>query len=628
MPPVTTTRDFDVVVIGGGHAGVEAALAAARMGAATACVVLDPGAMGRMSCNPAIGGIAKGQLVREVDALGGEMGLCADHSGIQFRMLNTKKGPAMRSPRAQCDRAAYNAYMTAVMGAQPGLTILAGEASAILTDRVRRRVRGVRLADEDTILAPAVVLTTGTFLGGRLFAGEWEQAGGRLGERGATKLSQGLLALGLRLGRHKTGTPPRLVKQTIDFQRLHEQRGDEVPQPFSFRNREAFGRGAPEMPQVSCWLTRTNHETHRVIENGAHLSPMYQGRIVGRGPRYCPSVEDKVMRFRDQESHLIFLEPEGLCADEIYPNGLSTSLPVAVQEQFLRTIHGLEHVEIARPGYAVEYDYLLTDQIRADLHVADIVGLYAAGQINGTSGYEEAAAQGLIAGINAVRFGRREAPLILDRASSYIGVMIDDLCRVNPDEPYRMFTSRAEFRLLLRSDNADRRLSALGSELRLLDRTAHEQVQAKEAHIEAAVTLMEQTARNGRSLAAILRRPDVTMADLLTREPGLRQLSLDAAEVSEVEAEIKYAGYIKRQAMEVDRMRRLEGRKIPGDFDYDTITGLSSEAREHLHRRQPQTLGEASRIPGVRPADLNLLLVMLAKSDRQPGTRLSSEAPA
>ncbi len=616
MPPLSATRDFDVVIIGGGHAGVEAALAAARMGAATACVVLDPSAMGRMSCNPAIGGIAQGQLVREVDALGGEMGLAADRSGIQFRMLNTKKGPAMRSPRAQCDRATYNAYMADAMANQAGLTVLCGEATGILVDQ-GRWVRGVRLADGGTIQAPAVVLTTGTFLGATLFAGEWEQAGGRFGERGATRLSCGLRQLGLRLGRHKTGTPPRLVKHTIDFQRLREQRGDETPQLFSFRS------PAPAMPQVSCWLTRTNPDTHRLIEASAHLSPMCQGRIVGRGPRYCPSVEDKVVRFRGRESHLVFLEPEGLDVDEIYPNGLSTSLPVEVQQEFLRTIRGLREVEIARPGHAVEYDYLLTDQIRADLHVADVAGLYAAGQINGTSGYEEAAAQGLIAGINAVRFVRRQTPLILDRASSYIGVMIDDLCRVNPDEPYRMFTSRAEFRLLLRSDNADRRLSALGCELGLLDRAIHERVRAKEAHIHAAVKLIERTHQDGRSLAAILRRPEVTMADLLESEPGLRQLGLDPTEISEVEAEIKYAGYIKRQAMEVERMRRLEGRRIPQGIDYDSVPGLSLEARERLAARQPQTLGEASRIPGVRPADLNLLLVTLARSER-----LSSGAPA
>jgi len=628
MRPVSETRDFDVVVIGGGHAGVEAALAAARMGATTACVVLDPGAMGRMSCNPAIGGIGKGQLVREVDALGGEMGLCADHSGIQFRMLNTKKGPAMRSPRAQCDRGAYNTYMAAVMGAQPGVTILAGEASEIFTDQRRRQVGGVQLADGTRILAPAVVLTTGTFLGGKLFHGEWEQAGGRFGERGATRLSRALEGLGLRLGRHKTGTPPRLVKGTIDLERLQEQPGDEVPQPFSFRNRERFAAVGPALPQVSCWLTRTNQETHRLIRDSAHLSPMYAGRIVGRGPRYCPSVEDKVMRFGDQPSHLIFLEPEGLDVDEIYPNGLSTSLPVAVQQSFLRTIDGLEKVEIARPGYAVEYDYLLTDQIRADLHVADVCGLYAAGQINGTSGYEEAAAQGLIAGINAARFVAQEPPLILDRASSYIGVMIDDLCRVNPDEPYRMFTSRAEFRLLLRSDNADRRLSALGKDIGLLGQAAHDRVQAKEDNIQAAVLLMGRVFEGGRSLAAILRRPEVTMADLLAREPRLRQLELDPTEASEVEAEIKYAGYIKRQAMEVERMRRLEDRKIPAGLDYDTITGLSAEARECLTRRQPHTLGEASRIPGVRPADLNLVLVILARSERQPRTQLNSGAPA
>jgi len=623
MAAVSATRDFDVVVVGGGHAGVEAALAAARLGAAAACVVLDPEAMGRMSCNPAIGGIGKGQLVREVDALGGEMGLCADHSGIQFRMLNTKKGPAMRSPRAQCDRATYNTYMAAAMAAQPGLTVLRGEATDILLEGGCRRVGGVALADGSRVVAPAVVLTTGTFLGGMLFAGCWEQAGGRFGERGASRLSRALERLGLVLGRHKTGTPPRLVKASIDFGRLQEQVGDPAPQPFSFRNRELFANAGPIQPQVSCWLTRTNPTTHLLIRESAHLSPMYRGRIVGRGPRYCPSVEDKVMRFADQSSHLVFLEPEGLGVDEIYPNGLSTSLPVEVQERFLRSITGLEQVEIARPGYAVEYDHLVTDQIRADLQVADMLGLYAAGQINGTSGYEEAAAQGLIAGINAARHAAGQPPLILDRASSYIGVMIDDLCRVNPDEPYRMFTSRAEFRLLLRSDNADRRLSALGREIGLLDEAAHERVRAKESRIRAAIQWMEKTFCGGRSLASLLRRPEVTMASLLTELPQLGDLGLDPAQTSEVEAEIKYGGYVRRQALEVERMRRLEGRRIPKDLDYAAITGMSKEARERLERRRPHTLGEASRIPGVRAADLNLLLVTLARL-----ARLSSAAPA
>jgi tRNA uridine 5-carboxymethylaminomethyl modification enzyme len=597
--------DFEVVVIGGGHAGVEAALAAARMGARTACVVLDPAAIGRMSCNPAIGGIAKGQLVRELDALGGEMGLCTDETGIQFRMLNTRKGPAVRSPRAQCDRAAYNAAMARRVLAAPGLTVIQGEAAEIVVRDAGggSRVGGVRLTDGRTITAPTVVLTTGTFLAGKLFAGEWEGEGGRIGEAAAPRLSASLRALGLRLGRHKTGTPPRLHRDTIDFARLQEQPGDADPRPFSFRTERL------DVEQVSCWLTHTTAETHRWIAANAHRSPMVQGRIVGRGPRYCPSVEDKVTRFAEQERHLVFLEPEGRDAVEVYPNGISTSLPPDVQERFVRTIPGLEDVQILRHGYAVEYDYLLTDQLRADLHVASIRGLFAAGQINGTSGYEEAAAQGLVAGINAVRFARGEAPFVLDRATAYVGVMIDDLCRVNPREPYRMFTSRAEFRLLLRSDNADRRLAGFGRELGLLDAAAAARVARKEEAIRAARALLASTWRDGTTLETRLRRPEVTIDDLA---PELAALGLTAEERSEVEAEVKYSGYVDRQAREVEKLRRLEGRHIPGELEYGAIRGLSAEARERLAARRPLTIGEASRLAGVTPADVNLLLAVLA----------------
>lgn len=599
--------DFEVLVVGGGHAGVEAALAAARLGARTGCVVLDPEAMGRMSCNPAIGGLAKGQLVREIDALGGEMGLATDAAGIQFRILNTSKGPAVRSPRAQCDRAAYNAYMVAACRAQAGLELVAAEATGLLLGP-ERSVLGVELGDGRRLRAAAVVLTTGTFLGGKLFAGAWEQAGGRLGEAGATAMSRSLRALGLRLGRHKTGTPPRLVRSSIDFSGLEVQAGDAAPQPFSFRT------DALQLTQLHCHLTHTNRAAHAIIAAHAEESPMYQGRIVGSGPRYCPSVEDKVMRFPDQERHQVFLEPEGRDCDEIYPAGISTSLPIPVQERFLRCMKGLERVEIARPGYAVEYDHLCTDQIRADLSVIGARGLFAAGQINGTSGYEEAAAQGLMAGINAVRSVRAEPPLILDRASSYIGVMIDDLCRVNPQEPYRMFTSRAEFRLLLRSDNADRRLSPLGHELGLLGAAQAARVAARQAAVDDCLEVLRKVHRSdGKSLQAWLRRPEQSLAQLIAEEPRLQALGLDPALWVTVEAEVKYEGFIERQQREVDRVRAMHGKRIPQDFDFATVPGFSAEAVELLQRRRPLTVGEASRIPGVRPVDINLLLTLLSR---------------
>jgi tRNA uridine 5-carboxymethylaminomethyl modification enzyme len=613
---VQDPRDFDVIVVGGGHAGVEAALAAARMGARAACVVLDPAAIGRMSCNPAIGGIAKGQLVREVDALGGEMGLCTDATGIQFRVLNTRKGPAVRSPRAQCDRHAYNREMARRVLAQPGLAVLAGEVAdlRVAGPAAARRIEGVVLADGRSIAAPAVVLTTGTFLRGTLFAGAWQAPGGRLGEAAATRLSGRLQELGLRMGRLKTGTPPRLDGKTIDFARLQPQHGDEQPRPFSFRTRSL------PMRQVPCFVTRTAAETHRIIAANAHHSPMFQGRIKGVGPRYCPSVEDKVARFPDVESHLVFLEPEGIDVDEVYPNGLSTSLPADVQDEFLRTIPGLEDVRVVRHGYAVEYDYLLTDQLRADLHVASIRGLFAAGQINGTSGYEEAAGQGIIAGVNAARYARGEPPVLLDRASSYIGVMIDDLCRVNPREPYRMFTSRAEFRLLLRADNADRRLAPLARELGLLDASALDLVAAKEARIARARGLLARIHHGGRSLEEVLRRPDVGFVALAAEHAEVGALGLLPEEVSEVEAEVKYAGYIARQSIEVERMGRMESRSIPHDFDFSAVRALSAEARQVLARRQPLTVGEASRLAGVTPADVNVLLAVLARrSGRKTG---------
>ncbi len=600
-------RDYDVLVVGGGHAGVEAATAAARLGCRTAMVVLDPAAIGRMSCNPAIGGLAKGQLVREVDALGGEMGVVTDATGIQFRMLNTSKGPAVRSPRAQCDRDAYNRTMAARVLRYANLDVLASEAAAVRASADGSRVDGVELADGTLVGAAAVVLTTGTFLGGRLFAGAWDAPGGRHGEPAVTRLAASLRGFGIRLGRHKTGTPPRLHRDSIDTSRLELQPGDAVPQPFSFRTQSL------DVDQIPCWLTRTTETTHAIIRANAHHSPMFQRRIVGVGPRYCPSVEDKVVRFADQPSHPIFLEPEGRDSIEVYPNGVSTSLPAEVQIEFLRTIPGLENVEVLRPGYAVEYEYVLTDQIRGDLQIAALRGLFAAGQINGTSGYEEAAGQGLVAGLNAARFARGEESFVFDRATAYLGVMVDDLCRVNPVEPYRMFTSRAEFRLLLRSDNADRRLVPLGERLGLVTKGAADAVREKEERIFAARRWLDGARREGRTLTEWLRRPEVAVADVLAFDPTFAGMGLSPAELAEVEAEVKYAGYIERQAMEVERMKRMEARRIPPGFDYGAVTGLSNEARARLSERRPLTVGEASRLPAVRQSDLQLLLVVIGR---------------
>ena len=601
------TRDFDVIIVGGGHAGVEAATAAARTGARAAMVVLDPAAIGRMSCNPAIGGLAKGQLVREVDALGGEMGVVTDQTGIQFRMLNTSKGPAVRSPRAQCDRDGYNRVMAKRVLGYKNVTVLAGEVVDLVASQDGQSVAGVELQDGSKLAAPAVVLTTGTFLGGKMFAGSIEKIGGRHGEAAASRISTALQKLGIRLGRHKTGTPPRLRKSTIDFQDLEPQPGDEPPVPFSFRTERL------QVEQMHCWLTRTTAKTHEIIRAHAHESPMFTGAIQGVGPRYCPSVEDKVVRFADQDAHPVFLEPEGRDSDEIYPNGISTSLPPNVQMEFLRTIPGLENVELLRPGYAVEYDYILTEQIRGDLHVATMRGLFAAGQINGTSGYEEAAGQGLVAGLNAARYARGEDPVVIDRATGYLGVMIDDLCRVNPVEPYRMFTSRAEFRLLLRSDNADRRLTPLGREWGLVSEQQADATKQKEANIRAALRVLELTRRDHKTLTEWLRRPAVTVHDVVTWDDTFAKLDLSPQELAEVEAEVKYEGYIKRQAMEVERLQRMEQRRIPDQFDYARVPGLSSEARARLLQRRPLTLGEASRVAGVRQADVQLLLVVLSR---------------
>lgn len=622
-------REYDVLVIGGGHAGCEAAHAAARMGAKTALLTLNPERIGFMSCNPAMGGLAKGQLIKEIDALGGIMGRVTDRAAIQYRKLNSSKGPAVRSSRAQCDKALYALEMQRLLSNVPGLDLLNDEATQILTEG--NRVIGLELARGDRLKARNVIVTTGTFLRAIMHTGERQDPGGRLGDRSSIGLSASIANLGFRLRRLKTGTPPRLHRESIDYTQVEAQPGDERPTPFSFYYREDR---FPYLNQVNCFITYTNSQAHEIISQNIHTSPMYSGAITGIGPRYCPSIEDKVKKFSDKDRHQIFLEPEGLTTDEIYVNGISTSLPRDVQDRFVRSIAGLENAVFTKYGYAVEYDAIDARQLAATFESKDIEGLFFAGQICGTSGYEEAGAQGLLAGINAALRVRGGAPFMLGRSDAYIGVLADDLVLKGSDEPYRMFTSRAEYRLLLREDNADLRLSPKGYALGLLSEKDYATFSQRKDSISDGLTQLrshffipsESTSdwlkacgaaslKDRASAFDLLKRPEISWSDLI--QGGFEGAGYPADVQEQIEIQVKYAGYIERDLELLEGVRRDEELVLPLALDYSQISGLSTEVRARLGEIRPQTLGQAARIQGVTPAAVASLMIYVKMLNRR-----------